>query len=342
MYNIIIEEYDLNNRQEIEKFLSPFELELEDDVEYTLVARKKGEIIGSCSSSGNIIKSLAVRCTCSDSGIGSRLVTKMMNILFDKGIYDVFVFTKKVNTLIFNDLGFKEVVSTEKVILMEIGRTGEEEYIAGMFSRSGMNDKEKAAIVMNCNPITLGHMHLIRKVSEENNQVVIFIVQEERSLFPFETRIDLVRKCTQHLNNVHVIPGGRYIISSNTFPTYFLREEDKSGEYISIDLEIFARYIAPTFNIVKRYVGTEPYCNLTESYNKGMKRILPKYGIEVVELNRLEQSGEAISASRVRQLIKENNIEKLKDIVCSYVYEYLLSEDAYTLIDKIRRSDSRH
>jgi [citrate (pro-3S)-lyase] ligase len=342
MYDVYIEEFDLSKRAEIENFLSPFEIELEADVEYSLVARSEGEILGSCSSSGNIIKSLAVRCSCGNSGIGSKLVTHMMNHLFDRGIYDVFVFTKKTNTEIFKDLGFREIVSSDKVVLMENSRRGIEAYVEKMFIKSGLGTGSKASIVMNCNPVTNGHLHLIKKASEENEQVVVFIVEEDKSLFSFETRLELVRKCTREMKNVHVIPGGSYIISSNTFPSYFLREEEKSAQYMEIDLKIFGQYIGKVFNIDRRYVGTEPYCNMTGSYNEGMKKILPGQGIEIVELERHEMDGNAISASMVRQKIKEDRIEDVRNLVCREVYEYLISEEAGETIERIKGSDSLH
>lgn len=342
MYDIYFEEYDLTDRQEIENFLSPFDLELEKDVDYTLVARVEGEIVGTCSSSNNIIKSIAVRCTCGNTGIGSKLVTNMMNHLFDRGIYDVFVFTKKTNTIIFKELGFKEIVSSDKVVLMKNGRFGIDEYIKNMFVKSGLGSGKKASIVMNCNPVTKGHIYLIEKASRENEEVVVFIVEENKSLFSFETRIDLVRKCTEELKNVHVIPGGRYIISSNTFPSYFLREEEKSSQYMEIDLKIFGNYIGPVFNIDKRYVGSEPYCSMTRSYNEGMKNNLPEKGIEVVATKRYESNSMAISASMVRQRIRENRIEDVKGYVCRQVYEFLLSKEGEETVERIRESDSLH
>lgn len=138
MYDVYIEEFDLRNRMEIENFLSPFEIDLEEDIEHILVARSEGKIVGTCSSSGNIIKSVAVRCTCGNTGIGSKLVTQMMNHLFDRGIYDVFVFTKKTNVEIFRDLGFGEIVSSDKVVLMENGRTGIDEYVKKMFKKADL------------------------------------------------------------------------------------------------------------------------------------------------------------------------------------------------------------
>lgn len=47
-----------------------------------------------------------------------------------------------------------------------------------------------------------------------------------------------------------------------------------------------------------RFVGTEPFCQVTSAYNREMKRILPEYGIEVVEIPRKQLDGLEISASQ--------------------------------------------
>lgn len=343
MYNIKIEEINLNNnRIIIEKFLSLFNLTLDKDVDCTIVAKYNDDIIGTCSYSGHVLKCFAVKNEFRGIGIASKLITYITNILFEKGIYNTFVFTKKENIQIFENLGYKQVYSTNDISLLENGITYVDEYIKNMFNKSKLSNNKKASIVMNCNPITLGHMYLIERASKENEEVVVFIVEEDKSLFPFDVRFDLVKKCTKDLKNVHILPGGKYIISSNTFPSYFLRDEEKTAEYIKIDLGIFGKYIKSVFNINKRYVGTEPYCKVTKKYNEGMKNILSQFNIEIVEVDRLQYNNKKISASEVRQLIKEDKFNKIKEIVCKDVYKYLISEDAKNIIENIKRSDSLH
>lgn len=343
MYNIKIEEIKLSqNRKLIEEFLSQFDLTLDKDIDCTIVAKYNNEIIGTCSYSGYVIKCFAVKNEFRGIGIASKLITYITNILFEKGIYNVFVFTKKENIHIFVNLGYKHVYDTDDIVLLENGITNINDYITNMFNKSKLGTGKKASIVMNCNPITLGHRYLIEKASKENDEVVVFIVEEDKSLFPYNIRFNLVKKCTKELENVHVISGGRYIISSNTFPSYFLREEEKISKYIKIDLGIFGKYIKPVFNINKRYVGDEPYCKITKKYNEGMKKILSKFNIEIVEVERLEYNNKKISASQVRELIREDKFDEIKKIVCKDVYEYLISENAKSLIKKIKRSDSVH
>ena len=105
------------------------------------------------------------------------------------------------------------------------------------------------------------------------------------------------------------MPGGPYCISSATFPSYFTRQQDRVAVHAELDLDLFARQAA-ALGVTRRFAGTEPYCPATSAYNETMQRVLPPHGIEVVLLPRLEQDGQAISASRVRSLLEEGRFEE--------------------------------
>lgn len=345
MQDIKIEKVDLNTNQrmEVEGFLSAFNLFFDKDIEYTVVAKIKDEIVGTCSHAGKVLKCFAVKEGLQGEGIASKLVTHIINRLFDMGIYESFVFTGPKNLPIFKGLNYHEVHTIDEISLLEGGMANVKKYIEKMYKNSGLSTGKKAALVMNCNPFTLGHRYLIEKAARENQEVVIFIVEENRSLFPFEVRLQLVKKGTEDLENLHVVAGGSYIISSTTFPAYFLREESERLEaYTKLDAGIFGKYIAPVFNINKRYVGAEPYCNITSQYNKALLQILPKQGIEVVEINRLNAQDKAISASEVRRLIKMEDWNSIKHLVHPVTYEFLKSGEAKPIIERIKSSDSRH
>lgn len=181
------------------------------------------------------------------------------------------------------------------------------------------------AVVMNCNPFTLGHRYLAEKALEQCDFLVIFVVEEDKSVFPFEDRLKLVDEGVKDLSNVTVIPSGKFIISSVTFSEYFNKSElqDRTVD-ASLDVSVFAREIAPCLHIVKRFAGSEPFDSVTKQYNDTMRQILPEYGIEFTEIPRAETDGEAISASRVRQMILEGNLEGTKRLVPLSTYNYLV------------------
>lgn len=180
------------------------------------------------------------------------------------------------------------------------------------------------AIVMNCNPFTLGHRHLIKYAAQQVLHLYIFVVEEDRSIFPFEDRIDLVNQGVADLSNVTVLPSGQFIISQLTFSGYFNKSnlQDQIVDS-SQDVELFARKIAPLLGITIRFVGEEPFDWVTKQYNENMRHILPRYGIDFAEIPRKEVGSEPISASRVRGLLKENRFEDISQLVPKTTLEYL-------------------
>lgn len=181
------------------------------------------------------------------------------------------------------------------------------------------------AIVMNCNPFTLGHLYLIEYAAKEVDQLFIFVVEEDASFFSFDDRIMLVREGTKHLKNVIVLPSGSFMISKKTFAAYSNKAKLQNEKIdSSLDVEIFANYIAPSLGITIRFAGEEPLDNVTRQYNETMRRILPEHGIEFRTIKRKNQSGEPISASRVRKLLAEKKFHEIKNIVPDTTYQYLI------------------
>lgn len=345
MDDIIIEKIDLKSsqRKNVENFLNIFSLKLDDDVEYTAAAIKNGEIIGTCSFTGNVLKCFAVKHEFQDEGIASKLLTHITDVEFDRGIYDTFIFTKEKNKSIFEGMGYRAVYSTGFVILLEGGTANVKKYVNNMVTKNHMSNNKKAAVVMNCNPFTLGHRYIVEKASSENEEVVVYVVEENRSVFPFDVRLELAIKGLSDLKNVKVIPGGKYIISSLTFPSYFIKKEDERlNEYTKLDAGIFGKYIAPEFNINKRYIGCEPNCNVTNAYNNTLYQILPDYNVDVKLVERLMKDGTVISASDVRKFLMLGDLEKVKEIVPVTTYEFLISDKGREITSKMRNQGVYH
>lgn len=183
------------------------------------------------------------------------------------------------------------------------------------------------AIVMNCNPFTLGHQYLIEHAASEVDYLYIFVVEEDKSFFKFEDRIALVKSGTEYLKNVKVLPSGEFIISSNTFSEYFDKANLK-GTVVdtSLDVETFAQHIAPTLDISVRFVGEEPLDPITNQYNQSMREILPKYGIELREIRRKEMGDKVISASRVRKCLEEKKWDEIAKLVPKTTYDFLIEK----------------
>lgn len=184
------------------------------------------------------------------------------------------------------------------------------------------------AIVMNCNPFTLGHRYLIEYAASKCDILYIFAVEEDLSFFPFTDRIELIKKGTADLKNVTVLPSGNFIISRTTFPAYFEKEAVTENTKVdaSSDIETFAKYIAPTLNITVRFAGEEPLDIVTRQYNAQMSMLLPKHGIRFEVIPRKEFDGKVISASRVRALLKEKDFDSIKELVPETTLNYLIEK----------------
>ena len=180
------------------------------------------------------------------------------------------------------------------------------------------------AIVMNCNPFTFGHEYLIKYASSKVDYLYVFCVEEDLSVFPFWDRFFMIRDAIKNIENVILVPSGRFIISKDTFEGYFLKEHLLEEVNAADDIYCFARYIAKDLNITKRFVGEEPFDWVTAGYNRQMKEILPRYGVEVIEIPRKETEGNiTISASTVRKLLLEGEWENLKNFVPDTTLDYL-------------------
>ena len=184
-------------------------------------------------------------------------------------------------------------------------------------------DGKNGAIVMNCNPFTKGHRYLIETAASQVDNLYIFVVQEDKSEFPFEDRYMLVQKGTSDLENVVVLPSGKYVISSSTLPGYFEKESLKTTLLDAThDLQMFMQ-IADSMRISVRFAGEEPLDPYTKQYNDNMARILPKHGIEFSVIRRKEEDSEVISASRVRKALKAGDFDLVKRLVPPTTYDYL-------------------
>lgn len=332
-----------SQKESIKTFLKPFDLKLEADLDYTVVITDQDKLIGTASKARNILKCFAIDPHYQGEGLTNALVKKLEDRMFQEGLYHFFIFTKPSEKHKFITLGYQEIISTDAVSLLENGRVNIRAYLEDLKQKYQVSDQPKSAIVMNGNPFTLGHRYLIERAAKENEEVIVLVVSEDASTFPFSVRFDLITEGTKDLENVKVIPTGPYLVSQLSFPTYFLKAgTEATNVQAEVDCHIFGKYYKEIFNINKRYIGTEPYCEVTKAYNHMMKSILPRYGIEVDEYERYLTHGQVVSASKVREFLALERFDLVRELVPTVTYQYLTSMAAYPIIQKIKNQSSRH
>ena len=325
------------------------------DDDYNLVAT------GSCFA--NTLRCMAVSSEHQGEGLMNQVISHLIEYQYSRGNTSLFLYTKCNTARFFGDLGFYEIARVEgKVVFMENRRTGFADYLKRLQSETDAflanqsrpvaltqtdchetfrdrNDTDASttsgaqrigAVIMNANPFTLGHRYLIEQAAVSVDLLHVFVVSEDASLVPFSVRRQLVADGCADLSNVICHETGPYMISNATFPTYFLKEgEDAAKIQSELDITLFASRIAPLLHIKKRFAGEEPFDPVTRNYNEAMIRILPRYGISFIKIDRITTEGpdgkpEVISASRVRKLLAEQGVtDEVLSLVPECTAKYL-------------------
>ena len=324
-------EFDFTNKRrvkKVEKFLNDIGLDFPSSIENFVIAKDEDELIACGGLDGKVLKGIAVAPSHRGEGLILSVMTNLINIAYSKGIKDLFIFSTPNNIELFEGCGFNLIENCDNEIILMENTNNIQIYKEKLFKQR----KEGGvigSIVMNANPFTLGHQYLVEQAASKSEWLHLFVVKEDLSEFKFKDRFELIKKGISHISNVTIHKGSDYIISNATFPTYFIKDKGKINElHAKLDLSIFRNHLAPVLGVTHRFVGTEPYCVVTNNYNKNMKKILEDPNgksnpIEVVEIQRVEKDGKAISASRVRELLKNQDFDKLKEIVPLSTFEFL-------------------
>ncbi|WMJ84721.1 [citrate (pro-3S)-lyase] ligase [Oscillospiraceae bacterium LTW-04] len=293
-------------------------------------------LLATGSLVGDMLQMIAVSPSCQGEDLSAKVVTHLLRVAAQKGVYHLHLFTKPEKADYFRQLGFRAVVSVPgKAALLEWGAQGVDQFCRTLSAQAGPSRGRVGAVVMNCNPFTLGHQHLVEQTSRCCDRVIILAVQENLSEFPFEVRFELLCRGVAHLPNVTVLSGGRYVISSLTFPSYFTRSTELAAVQAAVDMALFARYIAPSLGITDRFLGTEPFSPVTELYNCAAVAQLEPAGIRVHLIERLALKGQAVSASRVRALLAQGKKAEVQALVPATTWAYLNSPDFETVYTRL-------
>lgn len=340
-------------RRRVEAFLAANGLRLAPLDRYVVVTRDEDgdEILAGGGLDGNVIKCVAVSESARSEGLMNILVSRLIAIAREEGRESVKAFTKPENEGIFKSLGFALIASSPNAILMENGRGGLPEYkkYLASLARPGRN----GAIVMNANPFTKGHRYLVEQAASQVDNLYVIVVREDRSRFPYAERKAMIEAGCAGLDNVVVCEGSDYAISAATFPTYFLKKlDDATDTQIALDLDLFVNHIAKPLGVTVRFAGSEPEDALTRRYNELMAEILPGTSVAVVrqahqpdselvkgsalrqarrpidfiEIPRLEQNGNPISATSLRRALDKGNLKEAMEYIPKSTVPYLVAD----------------
>lgn len=306
-----------------EKLVIAAGLAIGEEVTYTIGLFEQERLIATASCYHNIMKYVVVCKEKQSEQLLTRMVVHLTMRIKDEGYTNYFVYTAPKNRLIFASLGFHEVNACKDIVFMEQGTPSFASYIDLL--RQKATDKEASGIVMNANPFTKGHLHLVEAAANQSEQVYLFVVSEERSQFSFQERMAMVQQGVAHLSNVIVLPTNNYLISSAVFPSYFLKEHAPlaiAKTQAAFDAKLFKEKIAPVLSITTRYVGEEPYSQVTQLYNEAMATIFePEIQLRIIPRLLVDES--PVSATKVRQALKDKDQDVLTKFLPESTYSFL-------------------
>ncbi len=325
--------YELTRLQD---FLRKMDLDYDAGIQYSVcILDDDMEIIATASLEENVLKCIAVSDDHQGEGLTATLISHLTEYAFDQNRTHLFLYTKPKNLQMFEGLNFYPILQTDSVLFMENKKTGFGDYLSGLKSETPQDalrlEQKIGAVVVNCNPFTLGHQYLLEKALESCDYLHVFVVSDSRSAVPAEDRFQLVQQGTADLEGVILHRASDYIISAATFPTYFIKDKALANSAnAELDVELFGKLIAPSLGISCRFLGTEPNCAVTSDYNRILGKILPKYHINLEVLERKNSESTPISASLVRKLWQESNWSELEKLVPATTLNYLKSKQIIT------------
>lgn len=298
-------------------------LAVDRQVDVTYGMFERDELVATASLSGEIIKCVAVAPEAQSENLLAPLMQAVFAHLADDDSHHAFVYTKPDTQAFFQSLGFKPLAHSDAAVLLERGYPDLTVYLQTLQARK--RPGTAAAIVMNANPFTRGHHYLVAQAASQYATVYVFVLSAERSWFSAEDRLAMVRLGTQALTNVVVVPTRGYLVSSATFPSYFLKERADlaiARQQAQIDAELFVTKIAPALNIEARFVGEEPLSPVTAVYNQVLAATLGDR-VQLRVLPRLTEKGVPISATAVRHALRTRDDATLKQLLLPIVYRYV-------------------
>ena len=316
---------DQKARQDWEWVMDQANLGKTEQVDYTIaIYHHSGDIAATGSLDRNILKCLVVCKKYQSENLLTHLVMALLDELRERSYTNSFVYTKPKNIVFFKSLGYRVIAETENLAFLEQGIPSFSDYLK-LLKEHFVEGNSNSAIVMNANPFTLGHQYLVETAASQSSHLYVFVVSEDRSFFNTNDRMEMVKRGVSHLPNVTVLPTRDYMVSSATFPSYFLKEKadlEVAKVQATLDATLFLENIVPTLQLTKRFVGQEPLSPVTSVYNDALRAAFGK-DLELVIINRLSAGDEVVSATRVRAAIQDNNVDELKLLVPATTYHYL-------------------
>ncbi|MGI5101202.1 [citrate (pro-3S)-lyase] ligase [Treponema vincentii] len=329
---------DPQQRQQVIDLLESDDLHIDSCLDTTYGLFDEADTLAATASAyKNTLRCIAVRKALQGEGLLPPLMSELIADRNERGFFNLFIYTKREAAPFFERLGFYPIVTVaDTLVFLENKKNGFEKYLVSL-QKTGMYSGTVGAIVMNANPFTIGHYYLVEQAAAAVDHLHLFMVSDDASAIPFAVRERLIKENTAHFKNISYHRTQDYLISSATFPAYFLRDSDEAiALQAALDADIFIA-IAHALNITHRFVGDEPFSHVTGLYNRILQDSLPAHGVQLHVIPRKTENGVPISASAARRLLQQEDWTKLAAIVPPATLRFFQSPEGSRIIQSLKQ-----
>jgi len=196
---------------QVDALLQEEALQRDQNLDYICgIFNSDGELIATGSAFKNSLRCFAVDQRYQGEGLLNTIVSHLLEMQQARGCFDVYLCTKPASAAFFAALGFYEVARVEnKLVFMENDASAFDRYLrklqretnAFLEQHPPTTSGEDSAIVMNANPLTLGHLHLIQTAAQQTRLLHIFLVREDLSFFPYKDRQQILIAALRDIPN---------------------------------------------------------------------------------------------------------------------------------------------
>ena len=198
---------------------------LRSDPPYTAVygLYSDGDLIATGARDGARIKCVAIHHDYRGGAVFHELLSGMITEAMDDGIRRLFLYTTADAVQAFLHLGFRLLAQIDGgICFLELGTPTIDDFIGQLKEQRANYEKEHGvpfgpveSIVMNANPFTKGHRALIEDALSRSERLHLFILSEDVSAVPTETRRKLVMDGTADSSGIIYHPT-----DSTSFPEH--------------------------------------------------------------------------------------------------------------------------
>ena len=152
-----------SEREKLRAFLAENALTCEPDLDTAYGIFDANEnLVGCGCAARSLLKCFAVSEKLRGQNALGTLLSALIENRFQRGYFDLFVITRREKATLFSSCGLRLLAETGALAMLENRPDGPERFAESVLTALPPHDKKTVgAIVMNCNPFTLGHRALV-------------------------------------------------------------------------------------------------------------------------------------------------------------------------------------